>query len=110
MSDQEEGPFVVKTRRAYRRKDSNAQGGASSIGGEQKNLKPLIQLHAETEGKDLYLNSRHSDGAFPIPDNNQYEVQAELVPIQKGNELGYFSTVYASHKTSWVLALLTIIQ
>ena len=91
MAVSEEPVFVITTRRGHRRHASDTRESTPNPAQRYNHLLPGSQLKSQSKGEETSLSLR-SDAVSPSPKVDGHEVQAELVPIKRSNEMGYFST------------------
>ena len=92
MDVSEERVFVITTRRGHRRHASDTRESTPNPAQRYDHLLPGSQLKSHCGGEEISVSLR-SDAVSPPPKLDGHEVQAELVPIKRNNEMGYFSTM-----------------
>ena len=91
MDVSEEPVFVITTRRGHRRHASDTRESTPNHAQRYDHLLPGSQLKSQSKGEEISVSLRPVAG-LPGPKVDGHEVQAELVPIKRNNEMGYFST------------------
>ena len=92
MDVSEEPVCVITTRRGHRRYASYTRESTPHSAQRYDHPLPGSQLKSQCLGEEISLSLR-SDVVSPCPKVDGHEVQAELVPIKRKNEMGYFSTM-----------------